>query len=119
MKTTNELNKYSNTRFMAKDCLYCGNPIVSKRSTKKYCSDNCKQLAFYKRTQSQLTSTPGAGALFGDSGNDDFTVKQTLNDYISFDQWDTGSRNEQVNTSLLLKNLPAGGPINVKPFTVN
>jgi hypothetical protein len=118
-KTTNELIKYSNTSFMTKDCLYCGNPIVSKRSTKKYCSDNCKQLAFYKRTQSQLISAPGAGASFGDSGNDDFTLKQTLNDDISFDDWDKGSRNEQVNTTILHKDLPPDRPINVKPFTIN
>ena len=112
---------------MTKDCLYCGNPIVSKRSTKKYCSDNCKQLAFYKRTQSQLTSPPGADYTQpDDSGYDDFTVKekalsvkQTLNDTISFDQWDEGSRNEQVNTMLLPKNLPPAGAVNVKSFTVN
>jgi hypothetical protein len=118
-KTTNELIKYSNTSFMTMDCLYCGNPIVSKRSTKKYCSDNCKQLAFYKRTQSQLTSPPGAGASFGDSRNDDFTVKQTLNDDISFNQWDKGNRNDQANTTLLPKNLPPGQAANVKSFTVN
>ena len=104
---------------MTKDCLYCGNPIVSKRSTKKYCSDNCKQLAFYKRTQSQLISPPDTGASSDDSGNNDFTVKQTLNDDISFNQWDKGNRNDQANTTLLPKNLPPGQAVNVKSFTVN
>ena len=112
---------------MTKDCLYCGNPIVSKRSTKKYCSDNCKQLAFYKRTQSQLTSPASADYTQpDDSGYDDFTVKekaltvkQTLNDNISFDQWENGSRDEQVDTTLLPKSLPPGQAVNVKSFTVN
>lgn len=112
---------------MTKDCLYCGNPIVSKRSTKKYCSDNCKQLAFYKRTQSQLTSPPSTDYTQpDDSGYDGFTVKekaltvkQTLNDNISFDQWEKGSRNEQVDTTLLPKNFPPGQAVNVKSFTVN
>ncbi len=112
---------------MAQNCFYCGNPIVSKRSTKKYCSDNCKQLAFYKRTQSELISPPGANyATPDDGGNDDFTVKekaftvkQTLNDNISFDEWENGNRDEQDNTTLLPKKLPPGQPVNVKPFTVN
>ncbi len=35
---------------MTTTCLHCGSPMQSQRSTKKYCSDNCKQLAFYKRS---------------------------------------------------------------------
>ncbi|WPV65426.1 hypothetical protein [Chitinophaga sp. LS1] len=35
---------------MSTVCLHCGKPIQSQRSTKKYCSDSCKQLAFYKRS---------------------------------------------------------------------
>jgi hypothetical protein len=35
---------------MKKKCEFCGNVIVGfSRSTKKYCNDNCKQLAFYAR----------------------------------------------------------------------
>jgi hypothetical protein len=35
---------------MKKHCKFCGNPIEEfSRSTKKYCNDNCKQLAFYSR----------------------------------------------------------------------
>ena len=35
---------------MSKHCEFCGKAIEDfKRSTKKYCNDNCKQLAFYAR----------------------------------------------------------------------
>jgi hypothetical protein len=34
---------------MVKNCLYCGTDLKYQRSTKKYCNDNCKQLAYYKR----------------------------------------------------------------------
>jgi hypothetical protein len=112
---------------MTKNCLYCGNPIVSKRSTKKYCSENCKQLAFYKRTLLQLSppSTPDY-PLPDESGQsddaDDFplkekalNVKQTLNGNISFGQLDEVNENEQIDTTVLPKNQP----VNAKSFTVN
>ena len=41
---------------MSTTCLHCGNPMKSHRSTKKYCSDNCKQLAFYRRSGLALVS---------------------------------------------------------------
>ena len=31
-------------------CLHCGNTMQTQRATKKYCSDNCKQEAYIKRT---------------------------------------------------------------------
>lgn len=34
---------------MMKKCEYCKNDFVSKRMTRKYCSDNCKQMAYLKR----------------------------------------------------------------------
>lgn len=34
---------------MKKKCLYCDTEIECKRLTKKYCNDNCKQLAYFKR----------------------------------------------------------------------
>jgi hypothetical protein len=30
-------------------CAYCGNPFSFQRKTKKYCSDNCKQMAYFTR----------------------------------------------------------------------
>jgi hypothetical protein len=42
---------------MSTTCLHCGNPMQSQRSTRKYCSDSCKQLAFYKRSGLALTSS--------------------------------------------------------------
>lgn len=34
---------------MQRNCLYCTAPYKARRATKKYCSDNCKQLAYFKR----------------------------------------------------------------------
>lgn len=34
---------------MQRTCLYCGASFRAKRATRKYCSDNCKQLAYFKR----------------------------------------------------------------------
>lgn len=34
---------------MKRNCLHCGHPLTAKRNTKKYCSDRCKQAAFYTR----------------------------------------------------------------------
>ena len=50
---------------MIKTCLHCGKTMQSQRNTKKYCSDNCKQLAFYKRN---------GLALSGINDNDNFLV---------------------------------------------
>jgi hypothetical protein len=40
---------------MKKRCLYCDTEIDYKRLTKKYCNDNCKQLAYFKRNGLQLS----------------------------------------------------------------
>jgi hypothetical protein len=40
---------------MKKKCLYCDAEINCKRLTKKYCNDNCKQLAYFKRNGLQLS----------------------------------------------------------------
>lgn len=34
---------------MENNCLYCERHFTSARSNKRYCSDNCKQMAYYKR----------------------------------------------------------------------
>jgi len=34
---------------MESTCLYCGGHFTAIRSSKKYCSDNCKQMAYFKR----------------------------------------------------------------------
>lgn len=51
---------------MIQTCLLCGKPMQSMRSTKKYCSDNCKQLAFYKRSGLQLSGVIVKEHLFND-----------------------------------------------------
>ena len=40
---------------MKKKCLYCDAEIDCKRLTKKYCNDNCKQQAYFKRNGLQLS----------------------------------------------------------------
>lgn len=34
---------------MQKNCAHCGNSFSFQRNTRKYCSDNCKQLAYFSR----------------------------------------------------------------------
>lgn len=43
---------------MKKKCLYCDAEIDCKRLTKKYCNDNCKQLAYFKRNGLQISDKP-------------------------------------------------------------
>jgi hypothetical protein len=45
---------------MEKSCLYCGTHFTPKRASKKYCNDNCKQLAYFKRNGLVLAGTNGA-----------------------------------------------------------
>lgn len=40
---------------MEKTCMHCGVIFESKRDTGKYCSGNCKQMAYFKRTVSSET----------------------------------------------------------------
>ncbi|SEW46027.1 hypothetical protein SAMN05428988_6218 [Chitinophaga sp. YR573] len=59
-------------------CLHCGKPIQSQRSTKKYCSDNCKQLAFYKRSGLLLS-----GATMTETLNDNKPPANVINQPVS------------------------------------
>jgi hypothetical protein len=43
---------------MEKNCLYCGAHFTTKRNNKKYCCDNCKQMAYFKRNGLVLSKTP-------------------------------------------------------------
>lgn len=42
---------------MESTCLYCGGHFTAIRSSKKYCSDNCKQMAYFKRNGLVLSGT--------------------------------------------------------------
>jgi|GEM_PF-5710403 len=42
-----------------KECEYCGKTFTSQRSSRKYCSDNCKQMAYYKRNGLVLANISG------------------------------------------------------------
>lgn len=39
---------------MVKKCEYCQSEFTSKRMSRKYCSDNCKQMAYFKRNGTTL-----------------------------------------------------------------
>lgn len=43
---------------MESTCLYCEGHFTAIRSSKKYCSDNCKQMAYFKRNGLVLSCTP-------------------------------------------------------------
>lgn len=45
---------------MESTCLYCGGHFTAIRSSKKYCSDNCKQMAYFKRNGLVLSGTTEA-----------------------------------------------------------
>ena len=94
---------------MQNNCEYCGDPFKAKRVTRKYCSDNCKQLAYFKRN----------GMVFGINGvktedtvknftitpivND--TVKQNANVKELYVKPDSVKQNDSVKTI---------SPVNVK-----
>ncbi|MCW3072016.1 MAG: recombinase family protein [Segetibacter sp.] len=40
---------------MESNCIHCGEYFTAIRSSKKYCSDNCKQMAYFKRNGLELT----------------------------------------------------------------
>ncbi|MBW8683526.1 hypothetical protein [Chitinophaga rhizophila] len=72
---------------MTTTCQYCGTPMQALRSTRKYCSDTCKQLAFYKRNGLALadadtnTSTGNEPAVLleeakTDANKPDYLVRQ-------------------------------------------
>ncbi|MFZ6011176.1 MAG: hypothetical protein ACOYXT_12590 [Bacteroidota bacterium] len=51
---------------MKKFCAYCGDPFHGQRRSRLYCSDKCKQMAFYKRNANILHgSETGAVSLPG------------------------------------------------------
>jgi hypothetical protein len=62
---------------MGAKCLYCGNEdLKSKRSTRKYCNDNCKQLAYYKRKGKTLSGITAENP--GSSEKEEVSVKEPL-----------------------------------------
>jgi hypothetical protein len=97
---------------MIKTCLHCGKPMQSQRSTKKYCSDNCKQLAFYKRS---------GLALSGINHDDNFpaTDKQQDEESIIGKKVITELTYEENFNEPIIENLPVK-PLNDKLIvTVN
>jgi hypothetical protein len=48
---------------MEKNCLYCEAHFTTQRNNKKYCSDNCKQMAYFKRNGLVLSKAPELGGV--------------------------------------------------------
>jgi hypothetical protein len=62
---------------MGAKCLYCGKEdLKAKRSTRKYCNDNCKQLAYYKRKGKILSGITAENP--GNSVKEEVAVKEPL-----------------------------------------
>lgn len=50
---------------MQKICTYCDQPFRSQRSNRKYCSDNCRQMAYYARNGFSHAQDHGVGSVDG------------------------------------------------------
>ena len=48
---------------MEKNCTYCNTYFTAKRDSRKYCSDNCKQMAYFKRNGLVLSGKTEIGFL--------------------------------------------------------
>ena len=86
---------------MTTTCLHCGSPMQSQRSTKKYCSDNCKQLAFYKRSGLALVSNDEDLPL---SGKQQIEKEPVENEVVLMQSYQL-ELNEQFTGDLPLKSL--------------
>ena len=67
----------NNSDTKEKQCLSCGKNFTPERRTKKYCSDTCKQIAFYQRNAgSQEALNDNSKISFSDINNQAFNSKQ-------------------------------------------
>ena len=74
---------------MHNNCEYCQKPFRAKRITRKYCSDNCKQLAYFKRN----------GMVFGMNGTkEENTVKDLTVKPIAKELYDNTDNIKTVNS---------------------
>ncbi|HMT75471.1 MAG TPA: hypothetical protein PKA77_15470 [Chitinophagaceae bacterium] len=57
---------------MEKICAHCGASFTAARAVRKYCSDSCRQLAFYQRSDREQEMTPvlAAGTAQGEKQED-------------------------------------------------
>jgi len=89
-----------------KNCLQCGTTMQAQKSTKKYCSDTCKQAAFYSRNAKPLLTLNGS---------------KTLNDNDSEDipEEPAGNVNPDLVEAVNKEQLPEKIPLNVSPDVRN
>jgi len=100
---------------MTTTCLHCGSPMQSQRNTKKYCSDNCKQLAFYKRNGLALVNNDENLPL---SGRQEIEKEPVDNEVVLIQSYQQ-EFNEQLTGDLPLKSLNDEQTITVNnSFTV-
>jgi hypothetical protein len=89
--------------------------MQSQRSTKKYCSDNCKQLAFYKRSGLALVNNDEDLPL---SGKQQIEKEPVENEVVLMQSYQQ-ELNEQFTGDLPLKSLNEEQPVTVNnSFTV-
>lgn len=67
---------------MKRKCEHCQSEYECKRLTKKYCSDNCKQLAYFKRNGFQQVEKSIVVCPKTDSKKDKVQDKKTLQEKI-------------------------------------
>lgn len=77
---------------MGKNCLYCGKDLEFQRSTKKYCNDNCKQLAYYKRQAEALSGIPAENPHV--CVKEEVTVKESLT--VKQDDFTVNNKDENI-----------------------
>ena len=93
-----------------KNCLHCGTPMQTQRSTKKYCSESCKQAAFQNRTiQAELNED--------DLNNEDEEIATDFNPGIApandYEEERVNVNSSPLNVNLNVKNV-VQEPVNVK-----
>jgi hypothetical protein len=88
---------------MGKNCLYCGNDLKFKRSTRKYCNNNCKQLAYYKRQAESLSGNSSKNSAVSIKP-EEVTVKEPLT--VKQDDFTVNDNKEEKNIPLTEKQSP-------------
>lgn len=106
---------------MKKKCLYCDADIDCKRLTKKYCNDNCKQLAYFKRNGLQLSNKAGIEAKQLASvmpeANNIKTVQEEIMSEIAIKVFQLIELREAEREKNKLASLCKAEPFSVKSFS--
>jgi hypothetical protein len=106
---------------MKKRCLYCNSEIDCKRLTKKYCNDNCKQLAYFKRNGLQLSDkaevkvNPIVSVIH--EANNSKTLQEEIMNEIAIKVFHLIELREVEREKNKLANLCKAEPFSIKSFS--